>query len=87
MTTKKEPSEYIKSAIAIFQVLMASVVVWLFSTVSDLTGQVIELKANQKHIQSDIPRVVEAVEKNTEVIRGLEKIIERLTALLEKSNR
>jgi len=86
MTTKKEPSEYIKSAIAIFQVLMASVVVWLFSTVSDLTGQVIELKANQKHIQSDIPRVVEAVEKNTEVIRGLEKIIERLTALLEKSN-
>ena len=82
--TKKEPSEYIKSAIAIFQVLMASVVVWLFSTVSDLTGQVIELKANQKHIQSDIPRVVEAVEKNTEVIRGLEKIIERLTALLEK---
>lgn len=87
MTTKKEHSEYIKSAIAIFQVLMASVVVWLFSTVSDLTGQVIELKANQKHIQSDIPRVVEAVEKNTEVIRGLEKIIERLTALLEKSNR
>jgi len=87
MTTKKEPSEYIKSAIAIFQVLMASIVVWLFSTVSDLTGQVIELKANQKHIQSDIPRVVEAVEKNTEVIRGLEKIIERLTALLEKSNR
>ena len=87
MTTKKEPSEYIKSAIAIFQILMASVVVWLFSTVSDLTGQVIELKANQKHIQSDIPRVVEAVEKNTEVIRGLEKIIERLTALLEKSNR
>jgi hypothetical protein len=87
MTTKKEPSEYIKSAIAIFQVLMASVVVWLFSTVSDLTGQVIELKANQKHIQSDIPRVVEAVEKNTEVIRGLEKIIERLTALLEKNNR
>jgi len=87
MTTKKEPSEYIKSAIAIFQVLMASVVVWLFSTVTDLTGQVIELKANQKHIQSDIPRVVEAVEKNTEVIRGLEKIIERLTALLEKSNR
>jgi len=84
MTSKKEPSEYIKSAIAIFQVLMASVVVWLFSTVSDLTGQVIELKANQKHIQSDIPRVVEAVEKNTEVIRGLEKIIERLTALLEK---
>jgi len=87
MTTKKEPSDYIKSAIAIFQILMASVVVWLFSTVSDLTGQVIELKANQKHIQSDIPRVVEAVEKNTEVIRGLEKIIERLTALLEKSNR
>lgn len=84
MTSKKEPSEYIKSAIAIFQVLMASVVVWLFSTVSDLTGQVIELKANQKHIQSDIPRVVDAVEKNTEVIRGLEKIIERLTALLEK---
>ena len=83
MTTKKEPSEYIKSAIAIFQILMASVVVWLFSTVSDLKGEVIELKANQKHIQGDIPRVVEAVEKNTEVIRGLEKIIERLTTLLE----
>lgn len=84
MTIKKEPSEYVKSAIAIFQILMASVCVWLFSTVNDLKGDIIELRSNQKHIQGALPKVVEAVEKNTEVIRNLEKTIERVVTLLEK---
>lgn len=81
--TKKEPSEYIKAIIGIFATLITGAIIYLFSSNLAMQRDIIELKANQKHIQGDLPKVVEAVERNTDVIRGLEKIIERLTALME----
>ena len=81
--TKKEPSEYIKAIIGIFAALITGAIIYLFSSNLAMQREIIELKANQKHIQGDLPKVVEAVERNTDVIRGLEKIIERLTALME----
>jgi hypothetical protein len=87
MTAKREPSEIVKAVIGVFQILMASTMVWLFSSAMEMKGELIELRANQKHIQSDIPKVVEAVEKNTAVIRNLEKITEKLVTLLEDARR
>jgi hypothetical protein len=87
MTTKKEPAEYVKAVIGVFQILMASVIVWLFSTTMEMKGQIIELKSNQQHIQSALPKVVEAVEKNTDVIRNLEKTTQRVVTLLESLSR
>ena len=74
--TKKEPTEIIKATIGLFQILMASVIVWLFSSMTTLKGELIELRTKQQHIEKTLPKVVEALEKHTEAINELKIVIQ-----------
>ena len=76
--TKKEPTEIIKATIGLFQILMASVIVWLFSSMTAIKGELIELRTKQQHIEQTLPKVVEALEKHTEAINELKIVIQSM---------
>lgn len=76
--TKKEPSEYIKAIIGIFAALVTGAIIYLFSSNLAMQKEIVELKANQKHIVEYMPKVTEALEKHTEAINELKIVIERL---------
>ena len=78
MTTKKEPSEYIKSAIGVYTTLTALSIAYLFSSNLSMQKEIVELKATQKHIVEYMPKVTEALEKHTEAINELKVVIERI---------
>lgn len=78
MTTRKGPTEYIKALIAIFCMLISGLIVWLFSSVSDLKQEMAVQKTETKFLKEALPKVTEALENHTEAINSLKIAIERL---------
>lgn len=80
---QKEPSEYIKFAIGVYTVLISSAVIWLFTTVSELTGENREQNQRITHLEQGVPRMSKMVEDNTRVLRELEKMMQKVITILE----
>ena len=78
MTSKREPSEYIKAIIGVFATLITGAIIYLFSSNLSMQKEIVELKSNQKHLSDYMPKVTEALEKHTEAIHELKIAIERL---------
>ena len=76
--TRKEPSEYIKALIGVFAALITGAILYLFSSNLSMQKEIVELKANQKHMEEYMPKVTEALEKHTIAINDLRVAIEAL---------
>jgi uncharacterized membrane-anchored protein YhcB (DUF1043 family) len=76
--TKKPTEEWIKALIGIFATLVTGAIIYLFASNLSMQKEIVELKANQKHMQEYMPKVTEALEKHTTAINDLRVAIEGL---------
>lgn len=53
MTSKREPSEYIKAIIGVFATLITGAIIYLFSSNLSMQKEIVELKSNQKHLSAE----------------------------------